>query len=83
MILRMEIPTEQTRWHRSWLSLRGRSFPATPNDQSESTRRGYSDDDIRKILGENALRVLSAAERVSQELRVAGKPTPPLARDLR
>ncbi len=32
-------------------------------------RKGYSDDDIRKILGENTLRVMEQAERVSRELR--------------
>ncbi|MGB6430693.1 MAG: dipeptidase [Candidatus Acidiferrales bacterium] len=31
-------------------------------------RRGYADRDIRMILGENALRVLSDAERVAEEL---------------
>ncbi|MGB6200760.1 MAG: dipeptidase [Candidatus Acidiferrales bacterium] len=31
-------------------------------------RRGYSDGDIRKILGENAMRVLSEAERVAAEM---------------
>jgi membrane dipeptidase len=31
-------------------------------------RKGYSDDDIRKILGGNTLRVLEAAERTSREL---------------
>lgn len=31
-------------------------------------KRGYSDSDIRKILGENTLRVLSEAQRVSQSL---------------
>ncbi len=30
-------------------------------------RRGYADEDIRKILGENVLRVLAEAERVAQE----------------
>jgi membrane dipeptidase len=30
--------------------------------------RGYSDADIRKILGENTLRVLAEAERVSREM---------------
>ncbi|HYB61707.1 MAG TPA: membrane dipeptidase [Methylomirabilota bacterium] len=29
-------------------------------------RRGYADEDIRKILGENVLRVLGDAERVAQ-----------------
>jgi membrane dipeptidase len=32
-------------------------------------RKGYSDEDIRKILGENLLRVLEANERVSHELQ--------------
>jgi membrane dipeptidase len=34
-------------------------------------RKGYSDTDIRKILGENLLRVMEANERVSRELRAA------------
>jgi microsomal dipeptidase-like Zn-dependent dipeptidase len=34
-------------------------------------RRGYSDSDIRKILGENAMRVLSEAERVAKEMAAA------------
>jgi membrane dipeptidase len=31
-------------------------------------RRGYTDRDIRRILGENVLRVLSDAERVAAEM---------------
>ena len=31
-------------------------------------RKGYSDSDVRKILGENTLRVLAEAERVSKEM---------------
>jgi membrane dipeptidase len=31
-------------------------------------KKGYSESDVRKILGENTLRVLSEAERVSREL---------------
>jgi membrane dipeptidase len=31
-------------------------------------RKGYSEGDVRKILGENTLRVMAEAERVSQEL---------------
>jgi membrane dipeptidase len=34
-------------------------------------RKGYSEDDIRKILGENTLRVMADAERVSRELNSA------------
>jgi microsomal dipeptidase-like Zn-dependent dipeptidase len=32
-------------------------------------RKGYSDQDIRNILGENTLRVMEQVERVSQELQ--------------
>lgn len=32
-------------------------------------RKGYSEEDVRKILGENILRVMEQAERVSRELR--------------
>jgi len=34
-------------------------------------RKGYRDADIRKILGENTLRVLAAAEQVSREMQSA------------
>src|SRR5216684_3645789 len=34
-------------------------------------RKGYSDDDVRKILGENTLRVMTEVERVSWELNSA------------
>jgi membrane dipeptidase len=33
-------------------------------------RRGYSEQDVRKILGENTLRVLAEAERVSKEMQM-------------
>jgi membrane dipeptidase len=32
-------------------------------------RKGYSEDDIRKILGRNLLRVMEQAEHVSRALR--------------
>jgi membrane dipeptidase len=32
-------------------------------------KKGYSEDDIRKILGENTLRVMAAAEQVSREMK--------------
>jgi membrane dipeptidase len=38
--------------------------------------RGYSDDDIRKILGGNLLRVFGEAERVSREMRAAPSTKP-------
>lgn len=31
--------------------------------------KGYSDSDIRKILGENTLRVLAQAEQVSRDMQ--------------
>jgi membrane dipeptidase len=34
--------------------------------------RGYSDEDIKKILGENTLRVLAESERVSREMQSSG-----------
>jgi membrane dipeptidase len=34
-------------------------------------RKGYSDDDIRKILGGNVLRVMEQTERVSREMEAA------------
>jgi len=34
-------------------------------------RKGYSDDDIRKILGGNLLRVMEATEKVSKEMQSA------------
>ena len=39
-----------------------------PNITVELVRRGYSDDDIRKILGGNVLRVLADVERVATQL---------------
>jgi membrane dipeptidase len=37
-------------------------------------RKGYSESDIRKILGENLLRVMAEAEKVaSRESRVASR----------
>jgi membrane dipeptidase len=32
-------------------------------------RKGYSDQDIRNILGENTLRLMGQVERVSQQLQ--------------
>jgi microsomal dipeptidase-like Zn-dependent dipeptidase len=32
-------------------------------------RKGYSDDDLRKILGGNILRVMEQNEKVSRELQ--------------
>ena len=37
-----------------------------PNITYELLRRGYSEEDVRKILGENLLRVMAEAERVAR-----------------
>jgi membrane dipeptidase len=34
-------------------------------------KKGYSEDDVRKILGENTLRLMVEVERVSRELNAA------------
>jgi membrane dipeptidase len=36
-------------------------------------QKGYSESDIRKILGENTLRVMSEVERVSRQLNSSAK----------
>jgi membrane dipeptidase len=33
-------------------------------------KKGYSDGDVKKILGENTLRLMSDVERVSRELNI-------------
>ncbi|MGA9770516.1 MAG: dipeptidase [Blastocatellia bacterium] len=40
-----------------------------PNLTIELMKRGYSDGDIRKVLGENFLRVMSRVERVATEMQ--------------
>jgi membrane dipeptidase len=42
-----------------------------PNLTIELMKRGYSDADIKKVLGENLLRVMSQAERVSRETQAS------------
>lgn len=39
-----------------------------PQITEELLRKGYSEDDVKKILGENTLRVMREVERVSREL---------------
>jgi len=41
----------------------------------ELLKRGYSETDIKKLLGENLLRAMSECERVARQLQAAG-PTP-------
>src|SRR4029453_13002431 len=42
---------------------------AYPKLTAELLKRGYSDADIRKILGQNILRVMHEAEKVSKRLQ--------------
>jgi membrane dipeptidase len=42
-----------------------------PNVTYELLKRGYSEETIRKVLGENTLRVLAEAETVADELRAS------------
>jgi membrane dipeptidase len=42
---------------------------------AELLRRGYKDDDIRKILGQNILRVMREAEKVSKRLQAERGPS--------
>ncbi|MFN2383026.1 MAG: dipeptidase [Gemmatimonadota bacterium] len=50
------------------------SVATFPDLIAELIRRGYSDDDIRKILGLNMLRVMRAAEATAQRLQQAQGP---------
>jgi membrane dipeptidase len=49
---------------------------------AELLRRGYSDDDVKKVAGANLLRVLSDAERVSARLRAERPPSNARIEDL-
>jgi membrane dipeptidase len=42
---------------------------------AELLRRGYKDDEVRKILGQNVLRVMREAERVSKKLQAERGPS--------
>ena len=42
---------------------------------AELIRRGWSDDDLRKLAGRNVLRVLREAERTSERLRKERQPS--------
>ena len=43
-----------------------------PAIRDELKRRGYSEADIRKIMGENLMRVFGEVERVAHEMQAAG-----------
>jgi membrane dipeptidase len=46
-----------------------------PDLLAELLRRGYSDEDVRKVAGLNVLRVMRAAERVAAALRAEREPS--------
>jgi membrane dipeptidase len=46
-----------------------------PNLFAELVRRGWSDGDLRKLAGENILRVMERAEAVSERLKKSRKPS--------
>ncbi|MDX2031554.1 MAG: dipeptidase [Blastocatellia bacterium] len=50
-----------------------------PTITYELLKRGYSEADVRKVLGENLLRVMADVERVARRMRAAGK-TPSFAK---
>jgi membrane dipeptidase len=52
---------------------------AYPSLTAELLKRGYSDGDIKKILGLNVLRVMRAAEQVSKQLQAERGPSTALA----
>ena len=49
---------------------------------AELLRRGYSDEDIAKIAGENVLRAMAQAEAVAEELQASTEPNEALISDL-
>ena len=49
---------------------------------AELLRRGYSDEDIAKIAGENVLRAMAQAEAVAKELQASTEPNEALISDL-
>ena len=46
-----------------------------PSLTAELLRRGYKDDEVRKILGQNVLRVMREAEKVSKKLQAERGPS--------
>jgi membrane dipeptidase len=49
------------------------SVATYPRITQELLNRGYDRESIHKILGGNVMRVLKAAEKVSAELKLAGR----------
>jgi membrane dipeptidase len=53
-----------------------------PNLIAELLRRGYSDDDVRKIAGGNILRVMRGAEAAAERLQASTQPSEATIEDL-
>jgi membrane dipeptidase len=53
-----------------------------PNLTAELLRRGYSDDDVKKILGLNVLRAMRGVEMVAKRLQAQRPPSPALIEQL-
>ena len=49
---------------------------AIPRLFAELMRRGYSDDDLAKVAGQNLLRAMRDMERVARDLRAASTAAP-------
>jgi membrane dipeptidase len=47
-----------------------------PSLTAELLRRGYKEDDVHKILGQNVLRVMREAERLAKKLQAQRGPSP-------
>jgi membrane dipeptidase len=54
-----------------------------PSLTAELLRRGYKDDEVRKILGQNVLRVMREAEKMSKTLQAARGPSTMLFEGMR
>ncbi len=49
-----------------------------PAIRAELKRRGYADDDVRKIMGENFMRVFGEVEKIAKELQTKGPAAVPV-----
>ena len=52
-----------------------RTSRSTRTLTAELLRRGYKDEDVRKVIGGNLLRVMREAERVSKKLQAERGPS--------
>lgn len=69
-----QLPGRRGQRERSTLLLRA----TFPNLTAELLRRGYSDDDVKKVLGLNVLRAMRGAEDVAKRLQKQRQASPAL-----